>query len=109
MVAGTDPLLSVRDGEAEKIEALDAGADDYVTKPFATGELMARLRAPAEEARRQDQAGSAEFNVGGMRINFRQSCRACGRSGGEVLTRKQFDLLAILARTPAGWSRTAIC
>jgi two-component system, OmpR family, KDP operon response regulator KdpE len=38
-------ILSVRDGEAEKIAALDAGADDYVTKPFATGELMARLRA----------------------------------------------------------------
>ena len=48
-------VLSVRDAEAEKIAALDAGADDYVTKPFATGELLARLRAllrarkPAED------------------------------------------------------------
>jgi two-component system KDP operon response regulator KdpE len=50
-------VLSVRDGEADKIQALDAGADDYVTKPFGMGELLARLRAasrrstpPAEEA-----------------------------------------------------------
>ncbi len=49
-------ILSVRDGEAEKITALDAGADDYVTKPFATGELMARLRA----ALRKRPAGSIE-------------------------------------------------
>ncbi len=55
-------ILSVRDGEAEKIAALDAGADDYVTKPFATGELMARLRAacgsglPAPPKRRRSSS-----------------------------------------------------
>ena len=52
-------VLSVRDAETEKIAALDAGADDYVTKPFATGELLARIRAllrsrkPAPEAERR--------------------------------------------------------
>ena len=43
-------ILTVRDGESDKIDALDAGADDYVTKPFAIGELMARLRAAARRA-----------------------------------------------------------
>ena len=43
-------ILTVRDGESDKIDALDAGADDYVTKPFAVGELLARLRAAARRA-----------------------------------------------------------
>ncbi len=95
-------VLSVRDGEAEKIEALDAGADDYVTKPFATGELMARLRALLRK-RGDRTAGSAEFSAGPIRINFPSRVVRVGET--EVkLTRKQFDVLTVLARTPAGLS-----
>lgn len=89
-------VLSVRDAEAEKIAALDIGADDYVTKPFATGELMARLRALLRS--RLDRAAEpAERVVGDLVINLAQrSVRVAGR---EVkLTRKEFDVLALLAR-----------
>jgi DNA-binding response OmpR family regulator len=89
-------VLSARDGEPEKIAALDAGADDYVTKPFATGELMARLRVLL---RRRDAGRSepAEIRVGGLAINL--ASRGVSVDGAEVrLTRKEFDVLALLAR-----------
>ena len=89
-------VLSVRDGEEEKIAALDAGADDYVTKPFATGELLARLRA----ALRKRAAGSTEkveFVLGALEINL--ATRTVRVDGSEArLTRKEFDVLALLAR-----------
>jgi two-component system KDP operon response regulator KdpE len=89
-------ILSVRDGEAEKIAALDAGADDYVTKPFATGELMARLRA----ALRKRPAGTAdkpEISLGALSVNL--ATRGVAVDGAEVkLTRKEFEVLALLAR-----------
>ncbi len=89
-------VLSVRDGEAEKIAALDAGADDYVTKPFATGELMARLRALL----RKRPAGAIEkpeIVFGALIINV--ATRSVLVDGAEVrLTRKEFDVLALLAR-----------
>ena len=89
-------VLSVRDGEEEKIAALDAGADDYVTKPFATGELLARLRA----ALRKRPAGGAEkveFVLGALEINL--ATRTVRVDGSEArLTRKEFDVLALLAR-----------
>jgi two-component system, OmpR family, KDP operon response regulator KdpE len=89
-------ILSVRDGEAEKIAALDAGADDYVTKPFATGELMARLRALL----RKRPAGAAEkpeIAVGALSMNL--AARTAAVDGRAVkLTRKEFDVLALLAR-----------
>ena len=89
-------VLSVRDGEAEKIAALDAGADDYVTKPFSTGELLARLRALL----RKRPAGAAEkpeIVVGTLVINL--PTRSVMVDGVEAkLTRKEFDVLALLAR-----------
>ncbi len=89
-------VLSVRDGEAEKIAALDAGADDYVTKPFATGELLARLRA----ALRKRPAGAQEkpeIVIGGLRLDL--AARTCSLDGLEIrLTRKEFDLLVLLGR-----------
>eukprot|EP01036_Dinobryon_divergens_P005956 gene5956-7896_t len=89
-------VLSVRDGEAEKIAALDAGADDYVTKPFATGELMARLRALLRK-RGDRAADGAEITAGALRINMADRIVTC--EDVEVkLTRKQFDVLAMLAR-----------
>ena len=89
-------VLSVRDTEAEKIAALDAGADDYVTKPFATGELQARLRALLR-SRREREAEPASIMTGGLLIDL--AARSVAIEGRPVkLTRKEFDVLALLAR-----------
>jgi len=91
-------VLSVRDAEGEKIAALDAGADDYVTKPFATGELLARVRALLR-GRLDRSAEPAERTIGPLRVNF--ASRVVRVDGREVkLTRKEFDVLALLARYP---------
>ncbi|MBA4791387.1 MAG: response regulator [Rhizobiales bacterium] len=89
-------VLSVRDGEAEKIAALDAGADDYVTKPFATGELLARLRVLLRK-RAAGKAEPSELEAGALRVSL--SARTVAVDGAEVkLTRKEFDVLALLMR-----------
>jgi DNA-binding response OmpR family regulator len=89
-------VLSVRDGEAEKIAALDAGADDYVTKPFSTGELLARLRALLRK-RPAGAVEKSEIVVGSLVINL--ATRSVTVDGNEAkLTRKEFDVLALLAR-----------
>ncbi|KAA5598164.1 response regulator [Blastochloris sulfoviridis] len=89
-------VLSVRDAEAEKIAALDAGADDYVTKPFATGELLARLRALLR-SRRAPDSESAVFKAGRLTVDLAR--RLVLVDGAEVkLTKKEFDVLALLAR-----------
>jgi len=89
-------ILSVRDGEAEKIAALDAGADDYVTKPFATGELMARLRALLRK-RPAGATEKAEIILGGLTLNLAVRTVTVDRMDVR-LTRKEFDVLALLAR-----------
>lgn len=89
-------VLSAREREAEKIEALDLGADDFVNKPFGVGELMARLRA-ALRHRAQRQGETPVLNAGDVEIDSVR--RRVTRGGEEVkLTRKEFDLLACLAR-----------
>ncbi|MEW6256574.1 MAG: response regulator [Pseudomonadota bacterium] len=89
-------VLSVRDAESEKIAALDAGADDYVTKPFATGELLARLRVLLRK-RAAGQGEPAEIEAGALRINL--AARTLAVEGRDVkLTRKQFEVLALLMR-----------
>jgi two-component system, OmpR family, KDP operon response regulator KdpE len=89
-------VLSARDREAEKIAALDRGADDFVNKPFGVGELMARLRAALRHHMQRTgetpvtQIGSLEIDVPRRRIT---------RDGVEVkLTPKELELLAFLAR-----------
>ena len=89
-------ILSVRDGEAEKIAALDAGADDYVTKPFATGELLARLRVLLRK-RGDGEAQPSTVQVGPLSVDLARRLVSVGEV--EIkLTRKEFDVLALLAR-----------
>lgn len=91
-------VLSVRDKEHQKVEALDAGADDYVTKPFGMSELLARVRA---NLRRVPAEGEADpvIEVGDFRIDT--AARKVTVLHREVrLTPKEFDLLVYLARHP---------
>jgi two-component system, OmpR family, KDP operon response regulator KdpE len=88
-------ILSVRDGPEDKIAALDAGADDYVTKPFEAGELLARLRA----IQRRAPLGGEEpfFRAGPLEIDF--NTRLVTVKGREVkLTATEYSLLKILAQ-----------
>ena len=91
-------ILSVREAEQDKIAALDAGADDYLTKPFGTGELLARMRVALRK-----QASSPNepvFQTGGLTVDF--SRRVVTVNNQEVqLTPTEYDLLKILA-THAG-------
>ncbi len=91
-------VVSARDDIDQKVAALDLGADDYVTKPFDTEELLARVRA----ALRQQLAGEAErqvVSVGGLSIDLMG--RTVRRDGAEVhLTPKEWIVLAELAKAP---------
>ena len=89
-------VLSARDREAEKIAALDLGADDYINKPFGIGELMARLRTALRHA--AQRAGEVtKLTVGELSIDI--PAHAVTFSGRPLkLTPKEFDLLATLAR-----------
>ncbi len=93
-------VLSVRNQEKIKVEALDAGADDYVTKPFQIGELLARIRAAlrrVKTAKKEDK--TAEVTIGDFRIDPRS--RQVFVRGTEVhLTPKEFDLLHALSLSP---------
>jgi len=89
-------VLSARDREAEKIAALDLGADDYVEKPFAIGEFLARLRAALRHAAKPEK-DNACFEAGGLSVDL--ASRLVSRDGVAIkLTPKEFDLLAILVR-----------
>jgi two-component system KDP operon response regulator KdpE len=90
-------VLSVKGEERAKVEALDSGADDYVTKPFGTDELLARVRAALRRGSAPTELASLE--VGDFRIDL--DGRRVHIRGGEVrLTPKEFDLFVYLARHP---------
>ncbi len=89
-------VLSARDREAEKIAALDLGADDYVEKPFAIGELLARLRAALRRHAGKASAMS-KIEVEGLVIDLEK--RRVVKDGAPVkLTPREYDVLAVLAR-----------
>ena len=89
-------VVSARDREAEKIEALDLGADDYVEKPFAIGELLARLRAALRHAGK-DARPVSRVEIDGLVIDADK--RLVSRQGNSIkLTPKEFDLLVLLAK-----------
>jgi two-component system KDP operon response regulator KdpE len=90
-------VLSVRGGEADRVRALDLGADDFVTKPFSVAELFARIRA---QLRRSGLATAARMHFPALTIDFER--RRVIRADGEIrLTPIEFALLAVLA-TNAG-------
>jgi len=89
-------VLSARDRETEKIDALDLGANDYVNKPFGVGELMARLRVALRNLE-ETSGQTSELSVGPIVMD--QAAHTVLRSGTQVrLTPKEFDLLAMLLR-----------
>jgi len=89
-------VLSAREREAEKIESLDLGADDYVNKPFNIGELMARMRT-AVRHRMQRKAEVPVLRIGDLEIDAVR--HRATRVGAELkLTPKEFELLSFLAR-----------
>ena len=92
-------VLSVSDMEKDKIGALDAGADDYVTKPFSMQELLARIRAGLRRSPLAPEAAPQLLQTQGLEIHF--AARRVVVGGHEIrLTRKEFDLLQYLATNP---------
>ena len=92
-------VLSVRGEEKSKIQALDAGADDYVTKPFSVNELLARVRANLRRVAATAESSAEAIEEGDFYIN--PESRLVRVRGKEVrLTPKEFDLLIYMARHP---------
>ena len=92
-------VLSARGREDDKIRALDAGADDYVTKPFATGELLARMRVALRHRARAEDGETSVIESGELRIDLGR--RQVIVAGTEVrLTPIEYRLLVALARHP---------
>jgi two-component system KDP operon response regulator KdpE len=90
-------VLSVRETERAKVEALDAGADDYVTKPFGMDELLARLRAALRRAAPGEE--EAVVDTGDFSVDL--SAKRVTRNGGEVrLTPTEWHIVEVLVRNP---------
>ena len=92
-------MLTVRNTEQDKVQALDAGADDFITKPFSTPELLARIRAALRRAPSSPEAGLQRITLDKVEIDFQS--RKLVVEGAEVrLTPKEFDLLRYLVVHP---------
>lgn len=88
-------MLTVRDQEEDKVEALDTGADDYVTKPFSTRELVARIRSAVRRVNAPARPEDAPMEIGEIRLE--PAKRRVTKRGAQVkLTRKEFDILYCL-------------
>lgn len=91
-------VLSVRDGDAMKVQALDEGADDYLTKPFSISELLARVRAQLRRLPAAEEL-EARIEIGDFVID--QEAHTVSVGGEPIhLTPKEFDLLLVFARSP---------
>jgi len=90
-------VLSARSAEADKVNALDLGADDYVTKPFGAEELVARIRVALRRVAASETADTGTFRAGALTIDYDR--RRVLRDDAEIrLTPKEFELLSLLAR-----------
>ena len=89
-------VVSARSEDRDKVDALDAGADDYLTKPFSIEELLARLRVALRRVRSEGEESSVYEN-GGLRIDYAAGC--VYRDGQEIhLTPMEYKLLCLLAK-----------
>ena len=88
-------MLTVRDQEEDKVEALDRGADDYITKPFSTRELIARIRSAVRRVRAPARAEDAPIEIGEIHLDPVKR-RVTKRGDAIKLTRKEFDILHCL-------------
>lgn len=91
-------MLSARDGEIDKVRALQQGADDYLTKPFHSSELVARVQAILRRAR-QPQPSKPAFRWSGLEV-FLDERQVCFNGSPVDLTTMEFDLLATFLRRP---------
>jgi two-component system, OmpR family, KDP operon response regulator KdpE len=90
-------MVTVRDAEEDKVRALEAGADDYVTKPFRFRELVARIGAVLRRTRRHSLGEPTHVDAGDLRVDFRR--RKLWKRAEEIhLSPKEFDLLALLMK-----------
>jgi two-component system KDP operon response regulator KdpE len=88
-------MLTVRDDEEDKIEALELGADDYITKPFSVREVMARVRSAVRRAQTPERPEDAPIRIG--KIEVQPARRAVKKSGRQIrLTPKEYDILYYL-------------
>lgn len=92
-------VLTVRNSEVEKVAMLDAGADDYITKPFGTPELLARVRAALRRLPTTSEGGPESVRLEGLEINL-VTRRVLVRDQEVRLTPKEFDLLHYFAANP---------
>ncbi|MEQ1884795.1 MAG: response regulator transcription factor [Bryobacteraceae bacterium] len=92
-------MLTVRDSEEDKVATLDAGADDFITKPFSTPELLARIRAALRRAPMAPETGAQKVALGNAVVDF-PSRRVTVNSNEIRLTPKEFDLLRYLILHP---------
>jgi len=92
-------MLTARDAELERVEGLDIGADDYVTKPFSVAELVSRVRSLLRRRALDRSKGGTVQNVGGLRLDVaRHTATIDGKP--LLLTRSEFRLVALLASEP---------
>jgi two-component system KDP operon response regulator KdpE len=92
-------MLTVRNTEPDKVQALDAGADDFITKPFSTPELLARIRAALRRTPSSPDAGPPRITLDDVEIDF-QSRKLVVRGSEVRLTPKEFELLRYLVLHP---------
>ena len=92
-------MLTARDAEVDRVLGLELGADDYVTKPFSTAELLSRIRAILRRRQLDRAAGGATREAAGIRIDLDRHTVSVG--GSEIdLTRSEFRLLLLLMESP---------